>query len=270
MAYGDNSLILSRLDVHIMHNLMPMLGATSAVLRLALLRSQKIIILSCVNIIIMIILSRRTFDLIGKALHASRLPDGKQNFVLQQRDAMVDGLLAIVSDSKGGSGDSKKKAPSYSLEQKTLLQTLSLVALGSLSTLEPPLSGDMRDKCTTSLFTFFDTQPEHLSKEVLEKDGQRVEKDGVPLPPVDIILHLVNAFFTSLIHMEPTVGSLTRLLEKVEIHCCHATQSRSADSFFVLFCFLCIQNRIDGCVCVAANPLISPSPSSHPHSQHKI
>ncbi len=83
--------------------------------------------------------------------------------------------------------------------------------MGSLCNLEPPLSAEMRDKCTKALFPFYDSHPDHMSKDALEKDGQVVEKDGVPLEPVEMTLHHINAFLTSVIHMEPTVGSLITL-----------------------------------------------------------
>ena len=74
-AYADVALMLSRLDVHVIPNLMPVLN------------NPKSLIIR-VNVI-------KAVDLIGKALHQSRLPDEKKNFKVAQRDNLLSGILKI-------------------------------------------------------------------------------------------------------------------------------------------------------------------------------
>jgi hypothetical protein len=69
--------MLSRLEVHVLHNLIPLMG------------SAKTLELKT-NII-------KAVDLIGKAVHPQRLPDGKK-FVLTQRDTLLAGILSFLEE----------------------------------------------------------------------------------------------------------------------------------------------------------------------------
>ena len=68
VAYADTSNVLSRLEVHIMHKMVPMLNTKNPSLRINLVRS---------------------IDLMAKAFFKQRLPEGKPNMITPRDNPLM-------------------------------------------------------------------------------------------------------------------------------------------------------------------------------------
>eukprot|EP00463_Aulacantha_scolymantha_P000308 TRINITY_DN1186_c0_g1_i1.p1 TRINITY_DN1186_c0_g1~~TRINITY_DN1186_c0_g1_i1.p1 ORF type:complete len:413 (-),score=76.39 TRINITY_DN1186_c0_g1_i1:393-1631(-) len=176
-AYANSELILSRLDVHIMHNLIPILKkCKSSILK--------------VNII-------KSIDLIGKAIHISRLPEGRKDFVLQNRDELMMGVMTILEVTKNTVPDDQ-------------LKLLGINAASTLTNLYPPVPSEVREKMFATLLPFYTLYTEEKAPPEEEKDDEKETN------VMGMILDHLNTLLTSIIHMEPTVASTVDVLERLE------------------------------------------------------
>jgi hypothetical protein len=204
VAYADSSLILSRLDVHVMHNMIPMLKRTAHVARLNLVKSV---------------------DLLSAALHVSKLPEGKSNHQLSQRDALVTGLLGFLGESKDSKGkDSKDQG------NKLLQRVLVVKTLGTLANLQPPLPAELRTTVLKAILKFYDLDASSVDAKAFEGDGQTGE-------PVEVMLANINAFLSSLVEMDPTVATLVALLQALEpsiISSSSVRRERATESYNII------------------------------------
>lgn len=201
-AYANPELIISRLDVHILHNLIPLIPkAKSTLLKIHLIKS---------------------IDLIGKAIHSSRLPDAKKNWKLAQRDELMQGLIRFLDDKV-----TKAEGGKPSLE----LKLLGVNAAATLANLEPPLPNELRKKLSEAVFPFYglnaagDTTAQDKaagagagdqkpSKFVEPKDAADTPESGEAM--LEMIMQNMNTLLSSIIQMEPTVPSLVELLKLLE------------------------------------------------------
>lgn len=173
-AYADSQLILSRLDVHVLHNLMPVMT------------SAKTVLLK-INII-------KALDLIGKALHVTRLPEGRKNFHLKERDKLVTGLTAFL--------DSKVKTEH---KPSSDVRLLGLAAASTLVNLEPALPMmSIREKLLDAVLPYIALYTDE--KETKGEDGDVGEA----------LMNNLNSLLASAIHMQPTVPSLIDILKRLE------------------------------------------------------
>jgi hypothetical protein len=186
-AYADPGLILSRLDVHILHNLMPVMT------------NAKTVFLK-VNVI-------KALDLIGKALHVSRLPETKKAFVLKERDKLMAGLVSYLDDKV----NAKLHKPSNEI------RLLGLNAASTLTNLEPPLPMPLRAQLFDAILPFYALQiggPGDDTKEVKgeEKDAPATGGESV----MEQLMANLNTLLSSIIQMQPTIPSLLDMLRRLE------------------------------------------------------
>lgn len=183
-AYSDIKLMMSRLDVHVMHNLIPVLKQAKTPL----------VRVNCIKAI----------DLIGKALHKSRLPDEKKEFVLQERDTLLKGILVFFQSGVACNNE---------------LRLLGLNAASTLVNLEPPVGAELRDTTLNAVVPYFSigVAKEEKDAKVSRKDSKEAETEmkedaGVP----DMIISNLNILLGSLLHMDPTIKALSDVLKRLD------------------------------------------------------
>ena len=217
-AYANPELIVSRLDVHILHNILPLMPkARTTLLKVHLIKAV---------------------DLIGKAIHSSRLPDSKKQWKLPQRDELLQGLITFLDEKI-----QKAQQAKPSLEVKLL----GVNAAATLANLEPPIPSELRRKLTEAVFPFYglNANGEISARAGAADDVKSPSKGGdkpkdSPPPPKDspkdksaskddegssgesgesmleLIMTNMNTLLSSIIQMEPTVPSLVELLRLLE------------------------------------------------------
>jgi hypothetical protein len=207
-AYADGKLMLSRLDVHVMHNLVPVLKAAKSPL----------IKVHCIKAI----------DLIGKALHKSRLPDEKKDFVLQERDTLLSGVLVLFQAGVRCNNE---------------LRLLGLNAASTLTNLEPPLSTEMRDTMLKAVVPYYGTEgansdeQEGKSKKSRKASADLEEEKAEDNTVAEMILANMSTLLTSVIHMEPTITVLvdvTKRLDQYVFSTNVVERERATGSYLVL------------------------------------
>jgi len=142
-AYANPELILSRLDVHILHNLIPTMKAATA-------ETLKI------NII-------RAVELIAKAVHPTRLPSTKQKYILAQRDDLLNGVAKYLNADK----DYK---PSNDV------RLLGIKSVTTLLDLSPPIDAKMRENLFNAILPYYsltDEEAAEMKKKKKEKTGDK-------------------------------------------------------------------------------------------------
>jgi hypothetical protein len=195
-AYANPELLLSRLDVHVLHNLSPVMKEASTLpLR--------------INVI-------KAVDLIGKALHVSRLPDKKKDYRMGERDSLLEGILAYIKltpDPKTGA-----------LRGNSELRLLGLNAAATLINLIPPINDALTKSFFTVTLPFYtlDLAPGGGAAAAAEekKDEKEEKKDdeggaGGAEMGVQMMTNL-NSCLSSIVHMDPTVNTLLNLLANIE------------------------------------------------------
>ncbi len=129
VAYSNLDNMLSRIDVHVLHNIIPLLGLDPKT-------RTKILPILRVQI-------TKAIELIAKAVNSSRLPDTQKHFVLKKRDDLANGLLLMLDEKITGD-----RTPA---ELRLLvLQTLSVLAV-----LEPKFSTKMLENIFDTLVPMY-------------------------------------------------------------------------------------------------------------------
>lgn len=221
-AYANPELILSRLDVHIMHNLLPVFDNAKTML-------------VKVNLI-------KSIDLIGKALHESRLPDNRKDYVLQQRNDLLKGILALLKPTQTG----KNGASNVTNE----LRLLGTNAIATLINLNPPISTELRAAVFETVLPFYslfsdetdtasssvadrsstlnnvesadndtnttDNNNESVSRVSGEFDGSDSKADDPPSVVMEMVMSNLNNLLSSAMHMDPYVPTLVDILQRLE------------------------------------------------------
>jgi hypothetical protein len=199
-AYANPELVISRIDVHILHNIIPLLclppadpKAPRTPLRTApLLRVQL----------------AKALDLIGKAVHPQRLPDSQRAFRLKKRDDLARGLLLMVDDRE--SNKDKESKPSAEL------RLLVLGTLATLTLLEPKYSKQMVDTVFDHLAPMYALLPDKPAEEAAAggsgdgEDDERTETAGEKL------MAYVNSLIQSLVQTDPSVDLLLQIIGRLE------------------------------------------------------
>jgi hypothetical protein len=229
-AYAPVEQVLSRLEVHVTHNLLNAIPrAKSLTLRLNLIK---------------------TVDFIGKSIHPSRLPEGKQNYKLSQRDELLLGVAALLQDAQlpshqasfapsSPANGSKKPDKSKEVPIKPVFSSeLRLLGLNSLSTLvnlEPPLKLEVRQRLSEVVFPYFG-----LDRAILASDDAKLAKESAALAAttspaqakhaenatsghveskteaesvsLELIVESLNSLLQYLLNREPSVAILTSIL----------------------------------------------------------
>ena len=224
-AYANPELIISRLDVHILHNIIPLIPrAKSNLLKIHLVKA---------------------IDLIGKAIHGSRLPEGKKTWKLPQRDELLNGLISFLDDRPaGGKKVEQSKDQPAGGKASLELKLLGVNAAATLANLEPPLPNDLRKKLSEAVFPFYglnaagesssSSNPAASPKSApasspKSPDGAASsssaassaalngdEKSESAESMLELIMTNMNTLLSSIIQMEPTVPSLVELLKLLE------------------------------------------------------
>jgi hypothetical protein len=140
-AYANPELILSRLDVHVLHNLIPTMKAASA-------DHLK------VNII-------KAVELIAKAVHPTRLPSTKQKYLLAQRDELLNGITRYLAADK-------EYKPSNDV------RLLGLKTVSALIDLNPPVDAKIRENLWNAILPYYSlTDDDGKEKKRKEKERRR-------------------------------------------------------------------------------------------------
>ena len=236
-AYANPELILSRLDVHILHNIIPLIPkAKTNLMKVHLIKA---------------------IDLIGKAVHSSRLPESKRSWKLPQRDELMNGLVRFLDDKivKGEGGKP-------SLE----LKLIGVSASATLANLEPPLPNELRKKLSEVVFPFYglnasgETSSASSSATSPKTNGD-AKSSAKPAPEVsetgessesmlESIMANMNTLLSSIIQMEPTVPSLVDLLKLLEPWAASSKsveRERATASFLVVlkkFVSKCVHEKV--------------------------
>eukprot|EP00808_Paulinella_micropora_P010521 g49339.t1 len=237
-SYANPDTVLSRLDVNILHNLVPLMSKASDVgLRLALIKAV---------------------GLIGASVHPKQLPEGKQKFKLSQRDEMFTQLLSYVTPA--GSKDKDKDKDKMLTNDMRLAALQSMVALASLT---PKLDNALREKLYQVGIPFLriseaHPEPDKAKRKKEKKEGEengteeklggKADKAKAKATPakekqkngeekteakqegegedeeekesaqhVEIVANL-EALFLSILEKDPTVASLAMMLDALLIY----------------------------------------------------
>ena len=231
-AYANPELILSRLDVHILHNLIPLLPrARSTLLRVHIIKA---------------------IDLIGKAVHSSRLPESKKAWKLAQRDELLGGLIGFLDDraqkapaqAQQQQQQAPSAKPSSSSSPSLEVKLLGVNAAATLANLEPPIPPELRKKLSEAVFPFYGlnaageistakdgaagvTSPKASPKDSpkpsgvdsssggsvgVNGDGSSESGEGM----LDLIVSNLNTLLSTMVHMDASVPSLVDLLRLLE------------------------------------------------------
>ena len=142
-AYAQPELLLSRIDVYILHNLLPLMPKA----RTHLFR----------------ITATTALDLLGKAVVAERLPEGKKNFRLTQRDDVIGQLLTYLDERA-------RKDVRVSGE----MRAYGLSAMSTLLHLQPPISAELRSKLLLAVLPYFALTEAQLADE--NRDKRKVRR----------------------------------------------------------------------------------------------
>jgi hypothetical protein len=228
-AYANPQTILSRLDVHILHNMIPLLG-------LPTLDGKPVKEVTYPAPVLKIQLAK-SLELIAKTVHPSRIPASQTGFVLKKRDELVQGVLQML-DEKGPSGKPTNE-----------LRLLCLTTLSTLSLLEPKYSSQMcvsiynavipsyqllldnsEIKSTSSVLDDYSAKKPTEKDPKDAKDGKDAKDakeakvsssldDGEINPlesPGETLMNHVNTVWQSLVQLNPTVDCILSIITKLQ------------------------------------------------------
>jgi len=158
-AYANPELIVSRLDVHILHNILPLMPKA---------RSPQSSVVLRVHLI-------KAVDLIGKAVHSSRLPDNKKNWKMAQRDELLTGLIGFLDEKPqpkppAPAGSPPAKEGPVGAKPTLEVRLLGVNAAATLANLEPPIPQALRQRLTDAVFPFYGL---NALGEIVAADGDR-------------------------------------------------------------------------------------------------
>jgi len=223
-AYANPELIVSRLEVHILHNVVPMLqrasrggasgnnssSSSSAGGHAGASNLIKLHLIKCI-------------DLVGKAVHPSRLPPAKSNWKLNNRDELITFLLAFLDDKL-----TKAQGGRPNLEVKLL----GLNALSTLANLEPPVGKELRtkmcDMCLNmvALSATKTSEPTKTGKDGKPAKDQKASAaasaaaDGIVEGEtresmIELIMGNLHTLLSTFIDKDPSVSTLIDLLNLI-------------------------------------------------------
>ena len=209
-ATAQPELLLSRLDVYMLHNMLPIMGKA----RTHLFR------LSCVV----------ALELMGRSVQAERLPDGKRNYRLTQRDDIVNHLVAYMDER------ANKQRVSAEMRAQGLLTLMPLVRLA------PPLTPELRTKMLLAVLPYYglseasmaDDNKQRKAEEESEKLEWRERRDDVT---VDAVQANLNALLSTLITADPQLATTLdtlKLLEPYLVSVRVMERQRAATSFLTV------------------------------------
>ena len=201
VAYSDTSLMSSRLEPHVLNNVMPIMKTASS-------EDLK----ECVI---------KAIDLIGKAMHPERLsPDSK--FLMKQRDQLIAGILRYLGMAAPSEGDSKRKSSSgSSVKHKPTnhIRVLGLNAIATLINLPPALAESSRQKVLDVILPSFEMD--------------EIKDDEV----AELVMVNMNSLLSAMIHMDTTLPTLAALLQRLEFYVVSKKaleRQRACESYLVI------------------------------------
>jgi hypothetical protein len=199
VKHADAGQILSRIEVNVMGQLLPVLASAQA-------GSIKTSVLKSTN-------------LIAKALQPTRLPDGKQDFILESRDKLYKGILNVMTPDSKVNG---KSAPS----NEHILS--GLLALQLLMSLNPALGDGLKDLTLTLVLGYYRTAtgiatPREKSTSVDKKQAspakQKKKADSsaheITEEYKEQLTTGINDILITMVRTEPTVEALCDVLDKL-------------------------------------------------------
>lgn len=216
-AYAPPGLITSRIEVHIINPIKPFFAdAKSPVLKECIIRAV---------------------DLIGKALHPSRL---HKEFTLTHRDELLKYILSYMCpDIKGGSsGSGPTSGPMLGggTDIPPNIISLALKAISTLIRLQPLLSKELEETLLEKTLQFF-----HLK---VNSDGK---KQAVTEEDLSLILNNLSDMVLSLLYMNNTISNLKHLLLVLSRWTCseelHHRERACITSVFLLRNYLTFRNE---------------------------
>jgi len=208
-AYSNMETMASRLDVQILHNIMPSLTTDPA--------SPKPKCQAIVRVHL-----AKAIDLIGKAVHPSRLPDSQKGFVLKRRDELIRGLLCMLDEKVTG--------------EKTLpeLKILVLDTISTLVALDPKPTTAILDPIFVTLRSLIAAIPTPAetgntgstgaaegrgrsnSTATESKDAKQASASGEAPITADTIAASINALVTAIVTKDGTIECVLFVLKKLE------------------------------------------------------
>jgi len=188
-ATAQPELLLSRLDVYMLHNMLPIMGKS----RTHLFR------LSCVV----------GLELMARSVQSERLPDGKRNYRLTQRDDIVGQLIAYMDER------SNKQRVSAEMRSQGLLTLIPLVRLA------PPLTPELRTKLLLAVLPYYalsdasmaDDNKQRKAEEEKDQLEWRERRDEVT---ADTVQAHLNTLLSTLITADPLLANTTDILKLLE------------------------------------------------------
>ena len=208
-AYAQTEALLSRIDVYILHNLLPLMPKA----RTHIFRATTVF----------------TLDLLGKATHVDRLPDGKRAFKLAQRDELITHLIGYMDERA-------KKDVKVSGEMRA--NGLSTVA--TLLQLQPPITADLRSKLLLAVLPYFaltDAQLAEDNKDKKKEDESLETREKRDEPTVTTIQTNVNTLLATIVHCDPTLSTVLDCLKLLEAYLVSVKvieRQRASASFLVI------------------------------------
>ena len=209
-ATAQTELLLSRLDVYMLHNMLPLMARA----RTHLFR------LSCVQ----------ALELMGRAVQAERLPDGKRNYRLTQRDDVIAHLIAYMDER------ANKQRVSGEMRAQCLLTLVPLVRLA------PPLTAELRTKVLLSALPYFALSDASLTDDNKQRRAEE-EKDALEWrerrddATADAVQTNLNTLLSTLVTAEPLLAVALDILKLLEPHLVSVRcmeRQRAASSFLVV------------------------------------
>ena len=209
-ATAQPELLLSRMDVYMLHNMLPIMGKA----RTHLFR------LSCAL----------SLELMGRSVQAERLPEGKLNYRLTQRDDIVTHLIAYMDER------ANKQRVSAEMRSQGLLTLVPLVRLA------PPLTPELRTKLLLAVLPYYglsdatmaDDNKQRRAEEEKEQLEWRERRDEVT---VDAVQTNLNTLLSTLITADPLLATTLdtlKLLEPYLVSVRVMERQRAATSFLTV------------------------------------
>ena len=227
-AYAPPESLLSRVDVYMLHNTMPLLQkARSHLFRLTAVSA---------------------IELMARSLQLDRLPEGKRNFKLTQRDELLLNLVLLLP-AAAQPDDKLQPQRGKDVKVSAELRLSALQCAATLLRLPPPLHAELRTKLLQAVLPFFS-----LTDAQLAEDGREKRKEDEALltlerrdePTAEQLVTQLNALLAALVQtdaqLSTTLDSL-KLLEPYLVSPRVLERQRASASFLVL-----LKEFIRGCL----------------------
>ena len=220
-ATAQPELLLSRMDVYMLHNMLPIMGKA----RTHLFR------LSCVI----------ALELMGRSVQQERLPDGKRNYRLTQRDEIVTHLIAYM-DERSTKQQPQQQRGGNELRVSAEMRAQGLLTLVPLVRLAPPLTAELRTKLLLAVLPYYglsdasmaDDNRQRKAEEEKDQLEWRERRDEVT---ADAVQAHLNSLLSTLITADPlltTALDVLKLLEPYLVSVRLMERQRAATSFLTV------------------------------------